>query len=211
MTIRDRIKKILGSDRQPPQSRTLPDPARVNLADREVHDRYFLRLAEWSSYTPAPPMWQLPDIEEQRLWIDGLIESHAERGGLDGLVPDLLDRPIHHEMAELRHKLDDAHTQAIYTAQTLWEQAKRAQAQAGVELSDLRQRAAIAEQGYAAAYSLLTGEPPASASTPMAAEPTCITTRVAPTVELPATPGATDATFLELSVKGEAAPLHLAR
>lgn len=169
MTILDRIKQRLRLHPRSAQSRALPDPAQVSLADSEMHDVHFMRLPEWSSYTSAPPMWQLSDIEQQRLWIDGLIESHAERGGLDGLVPDLLDRPIRHEMDELRHRLDDAHTQAAHTAQTLWEQAKRAQAQAAVELSALREALAKAEQGYAAAYLALTGEAPARAGAPTAA------------------------------------------
>lgn len=211
MTFLDRIKQVLRTRRPPTRVRTLPDPARVNLADREIHDEHFMRLPEWSSYTPAPPVWQLPSIEEQRLWIDGLVESHAERGGLDGLVPDLLDRPIHHEMEELRQKLEDAHTQAKYTAQTLWEQAKRAQAQAGLELFDLRERLATAEQGYTAAYTVLTGSPPARAVPPAAVEPTCITTQVAPSAGAMTTGEASRVALADSSDEDEITPLHLAR
>lgn len=186
MNLFERIKRRLSPRPVPIAPRTLPEPARVNLSEREVHDEHFVRLPEWSTYTPAPPVWQLPDLDEQRRWVDQLVAAHAERGGLDGLVPDLLDRLIHHEMDEVRQTIEEAHTQATYQAQTMWEQAKLAQVRAAVELRDARSRFADADEGYIVAYTVLTGAPPARRVVALSVEPTCIATQVAP-VGLPAT------------------------
>ncbi len=161
-------------------TRTLPEPARVNLADQEVHDEHFVRLPEWSSYTPAPPVWQMPDAGAQRARIEALVAQHAQRGTLDGLVPDLLDREIHHEMEEVRTALDGAHTEAQAAAQRMWEQAKLAQVAAGREVANARERLSEAEDGYAHAYLILTGRMPARRAEPITVAPASITTEVAP-------------------------------
>ena len=89
---------------EPPRfhERALPEPTRVNLADAQVETDFFVRLPEWSSYGPNRAAWELPDQSGQEARYQQLIQEHAERGGLDGLVPDLMDRLIHEEMDELR-------------------------------------------------------------------------------------------------------------
>lgn len=218
MNLFDRIKRRFSRQSAPmaPHIRTLPEPTRVNLAEREVHGGHFDHLPEWSTYTPAPPAWQLADIEEQSLWIDRLVAAHAERGGLDGLVPDLLDRLIHHRVDGTRQTIEDAHTQAKVVSRNLWEQAKQAQVEAASELFDLRQRLADAEEGYLAAYTVLTGAPPKRQPIVLDLAPVCITTQVAPTEVLAEpeapTPGdPSDGDRSDTDPETDLPPLQLAR
>lgn len=188
MNIFRRLKQLFV--RQEPQSsepiRTVPQPTRVRLADHEEGGRHFVRIPDWSSLSPAPPSWQIPALEQERLWIDGIIASHQERGSLDGFVPDLLGRDIHYRIQELECELRAAHQQALDTEQRLYLQAKTSQHAVAVELRDVRGQLARAEQGYARAYQALTWEEPARNLDEVSVEPALIPTRTSESTPGPA-------------------------
>ncbi len=166
---------------EPPRSRerALPEPTRVNLADEQIETDFFVRLPEWSSYGPNRVVWELPDQAIQEARYQQLIQEHAERGGLDGLVPDLMDRLIHEEMDELRRRVDQAHEDAVGMLDYFHEQAKLAQTRLSFLVQDRRGRLAVAEQGYATAYEELTGEAIAVPDRqPVGVAPILIPTRV---------------------------------
>ena len=158
---------------EPPRfhERALPEPTRVNLADEQVETDFFVRLPEWSSYGPNRVAWELPDQARQEARYQQLIQEHAERGGLDGLVPDLMDRLIHEEMDELRRRVDQAHEDAVGVLDYFH----------SFLVQDRRGRLAVAEQGYAMAYEELTGETVAVPDQqPVGIAPILTPTRVVP-------------------------------
>ena len=168
---------------EPPRARerALPEPKRVNLVDAQVETDFFVRLPEWSSYGPNRAAWELPDQAGQEARYQQLIQEHAERGGLDGLVPDLMDRLIHEEMDELRRRVDQAHEDAVGMLDYFHEQAKLAQTRLSFLVQDRRGRLAVAEQGYATAYEELTGEAVAVPDQqPVGIAPILTPTRVVP-------------------------------
>ena len=175
-----RLRELISTSNTPEGVvRTLPTPVRARIADHETPGEQFTHIEDWSSFTPAPPSWELPDIAGQLLWIDGIITSHAEQGSLDGFVPDLLDRWIAHERREYREKIESAHTHARWTQQRLYEQAKIAQTTLAVKLIEAREELTEAERGYERAYEFLTWEKPVRAATPRVVNPALIQTEIA--------------------------------
>lgn len=180
MSLMSRLKQLFTRrSPQTPPIRSLPQPTRVHLADHEEHGRRFVRVPEWSSLSPAPPAWQIPDLASQCTWIDDIVASHQDRGSLDGFVPDLLDRGIHHQIREAEREVRAAHHQALYTEHYLYQQAKLAQHELNVELSAARAGLSEAEQGYVRAYEALTWERPAQDLTARAVEPALISNQTA--------------------------------
>ena len=160
MTFLDRLRRRLTRQPATPQPRTLSGPSRVNLADHTVHDDHVVHLKDWSSFAPPLPAWELPPADQQREWVERLIAAHAASGDLDGLVPDLVDRPIHDEMDELRQIVRDSHTQALNVEQFLVEQARAAESRVRAELAAWRAVYSEHTQGYDRAYVKLTGQQP---------------------------------------------------
>lgn len=165
------------------QSRTLPAPQRVRAADYQTSGEQFHHLIDWSTFTPAPPAWSLPDAAEHYQWIDDEISAHAERGTLDGLVPDLLDRQITGKISECVTEIEAAHVQALRQQQELHEQAKIAQTNLATQLSEVRRALAEAERGYERAYEFLTWEKPVRDLDPISVAPTLIRTEIARAAE----------------------------
>lgn len=162
MTLRTWLLRRL-TPQSPDAPRTLPRPVRVNLADIERHDGRFVVVPEWSSLSPAPPRWEIPEAGPQMAWIDGLVAAHAQSGTLDGLVPDLLDRLIAFKIDEVRAQIDEARVEGERLLQRLSEQAMMAQSALARETGEWKSRLAVAEAGYARAYEELTWELPAEA------------------------------------------------
>lgn len=160
MSILDRLRRRFTRRPASPQPRTLSGPSRVNLAEHTVHDDHFVHLEDWSSFAPPLPDWELPPAEVQRDWVERMIAAHAASSDLDGLVPDLVDRPIHDDMDELRQVVHDAHTQALNVEQLLFEQAKAAESRVQTELASWRAVYSEHTQGYDRAYAKLTGQQP---------------------------------------------------
>lgn len=183
MGLLSRLRKRLGSspadDAPRSSARPLPEPIRGNLRDSEHATEHFTHVSEWDTWQPGDPAWQIPDIGQQVAWITDLVDAHAASGDLDGLVPDLLDREIHHRMDEVREGIDAASVHSRWTEQILFEQAKLNQH----ELSHkLKERVAALEtlQGqYRQAYEFLTGRAPALPTHPLVTRPTLIPTEVA--------------------------------
>lgn len=160
-----------------PSVRSLPDLIRVNMSEREAYPSRFVRLQEWSTLLPTVPNWQIPDVVGQVAAIQARVDEHAREGTLDGFVPDLLDRAIAHEMAELRQQVEGAHTKAVFDIQYLYEQAHIAQRAVALELKQCLADYDRADEGYARAYAALTGvalprtAPEEEAPTPAIASP----------------------------------------
>lgn len=143
-----------------PEFRAFPKPIRVQLDDVQLHSDHFVRLPEWSVYRPVPVSWEIPNFAVQRKEIEKRIQRHAKKGTLDGLVPDLLDREIHHRCAEISSRIDAAHEQAVLQLTYYYEQGKLAQTDLTERVKELRKRQARSEREYRRAWLELTGEEP---------------------------------------------------
>lgn len=169
MGIFTKIRAFFGSFRSkdtasPPFGRTLPEPVRANLRDHERPGEHFFHLDDWSSWRPADPAWQLPDVEVQRSSIAARISQHSTSGDLDGLVPDLLDLEIHHEMNEVRRTIDSSEIAIQRTEQELFEQATIHQHQLSDTLQDRAKELETLYGLYGETYAFLTGRMPVTPS-----------------------------------------------
>ncbi|TRY16874.1 hypothetical protein FOJ82_13455 [Tessaracoccus rhinocerotis] len=162
-----------------PLDRTLPPPTRIALSDVEEDSEHFSHIKDWATLSPGDPAWELPEIGQQFAWISERIQGHADSGGLDGLVPDLMDREIHHEMAELRDKIRSADVQCHKVEARLFEQAKLAQSQVAGKVSQARSDLQTAYAAYTATYETLTGRRPVLPEVPLTVRPILINTEKA--------------------------------
>ena len=144
-----------------PESRIMPKPIQVNLSDVSVHTGGFTRFLDWDTYHPIPVSWEIPDLEIQVREIEDRILAHASAGTLDGLVPDLLDREIHHNCAEIRERIDAARERNLRQLTEFREQAECTKADLMLRVEELRRRRARSEREFDKAWQELTGEAPA--------------------------------------------------
>ncbi|RRD48756.1 hypothetical protein [Arachnia propionica] len=144
-----------------PETRIMPKPVKVDLDDYRTHTSYFSRLSRWDIYRPLPMSEEIPDLEPQLRKIEERVTRHAADSTLDGLVPDLLDREIHENCAEVRARIDAAHEQAREMLKQFLEQAMAAEAELQQHITRLRHRRARSEREFCRAWQELTGEEPA--------------------------------------------------
>lgn len=172
------LRRLIGKTE--PEVRTLPRPVRVNLADHSIHTGGFTRYLEWDTYHPVPVSEEIPDLLVQLRSIENRIQSHAEAGTLDGLVPDLLDREIHNHCLEIRARIDAALERNRRQLTEFREQAECARTDLLLRVEELRHHHARSVREYDKAWQELTGEPTAT--------PKPRTARRIPPTELPPAP-----------------------
>lgn len=180
MGIRDLFRK---RPEAPSRGQAVPDPVPVDMGDRQRQAGNFINYDGWDALNPAPPSWMIPERAEQMAWISSTITRHAGAGTLDEGVPDLLDREIHDQMAEIAKEVDSAHRTAIRVEHDLFEHAKDVQTQLLIQVRPLRQDLSRNEQGYRNAYEQLTGQRP-----DWAVEPQSIAPVLAPSITADALP-----------------------
>lgn len=167
MSILSRLRRT--PKKSEPETRIMPKPVQVRMSDVSTHTGGFTQILEWDTYHPIPVSFEIPELEVQVREIEKRILAHAAAGALDGLVPDLLDREIHHRCAEIKARIDTARERNLRQLTEFCEQAKRVQADLRMRAEDLRRRRARSQREFDKAWEELTGEAPAapeSAATP---------------------------------------------
>ena len=157
MSLFDRFRKQSKADASEPQQRALPRPARVDLGDILTHDAHFERLLEWAYYGATRPSWEIPSEAEMQERVEAMIDEHAAKGTLDGLVPDLLDRLIQARIDEVKAKVRETHEQALLQLGRFQEQAVVARTEVTEKLAEVHHRQMLAQDEYRDAWEQLTG------------------------------------------------------